>query len=334
MLLLLVTWLVLAKDYDRSRIWRTLLINYLFFTTTSAGLIVWPAIVVTSEGEWMGPLEKFCRVGLAFSIPSVLLLGALWAGSPDWAPWYNIPGQGLWMNNDFLFLRNIILLLFFWACAFYFSFTPSARKRKSSAIALILLFVITFSLNGFDFIMNLNPKWHSMMIGGYVFSAGLYSGAVAWALLSVLAGRPDRRSLTDIGELIVSFCLMTTYLMFSQLLPIWYENLPEESTFLVPLLNFAWRKISWVVVAVVYLSPVILLMTKWSKRSYLFMGVVSIILLAGLWVEKWWLVTAVFEKNTVVIGWPELLAAGVCLSFIVSVFPLVAGYDVKERITV
>jgi hypothetical protein len=332
-LILLAIWLLIIKNYDQSRIWRALLINYLFFNSVSTGLVVWPAIVVISEGEWMGPLEKFCRAGLAFSLPSIIVLAALWAGSPSWAPWIALSSQGFWMNNNFLFLRNILLLILFWITAFNFTYNPSAKKRSSSAIVLILLFVITLSLNGFDFIMSLNPKWHSMMIGGYVFLAGLYSGLLAWALLAVIAGKPDRNSLTDIGKLIVAFCLMTTYTMFSQLLPIWYENLPEESTFLVPLLNLAWKKVSWIVVVVVYLSPIILLMTKWSKRSYLFMGVVSLILLAGLWVEKWWLVTSVFDRNTVVIGWPEIIPAGVCVAIVISLFPVLVNYDIKERIT-
>jgi hypothetical protein len=332
-IIFLAAWLVMSNQYDHSRIWRALLINYLFFTSMSAGIVVWPAIVVTSEGEWMGSLEKFCRAGLAFSLPSVIALAALWASSPEWAPWASSTEQGFWMNNNFLFLRNIILLTLFWLAAFYFTFNVSARKRKSSAILLIILYVVTLSLNGFDFVMSLNPEWHSMMIGGYLFSTGLYSAAAAWAFMAVIAGKPDRTSLTDIAKLIITFCLMTTYLMFSQLLPIWYENLPEESTFLVPLLNLAWRKVSLLVTAVVYLSPIILLMTKWSKRSYLSMGVVSLILLAGLWIEKWWLVSSVFERNTVVIGWPELLPAGICLSIMVSVFPLIVSYDVKERIT-
>lgn len=332
-IILLAVWFFLLNKYDHPRIWRALLINYLFFTSVSAGLVVWPAIVVTSGGEWMGSLEKYCRAGLAFSLPSVIALAALWAGSPEWAPWAGIKGQGFWMNNSFLFLRNIILLILFWTVAFYFSFNVSATKRRSSAITLILLFVVALSLNGFDLIMSLNPRWHSMMIGGYFFSAGLYAAAAAWAFMAVVAEKPDRASLTDIAKLIITFCLMTTYLMFSQLLPIWYENLPEESTFLVPLLNLAWKKVSLLVTVVVYLSPIILLMTKWSKRSYLSMGVVSLILLAGLWIEKWWLVMAVFEPDTIVIGWPEIITAGVCLAIMVSLFPVIVSYDVKERIT-
>ena len=328
----LSAWLLISKNYDPSRFWRALLINYLFFTSVSAGLVVWPAIVVTSEGVWMGALEKYCRAGLAFSLPSVILLAALWAGSAEWAPWISNE-HGFWLNNNFLFLRNLVLLTFFWTAAFYFSFTAGARKRKSFALVLIILYVITLSLNGFDFIMSLNPRWHSMMIGGYFFIAGLYAAAAAWAFMAVITGKPDWTSLTDIGKLIVTFCLLTTYLMFSQLLPIWYENLPEESTFLVPLLNLAWRKVSLVILAAVYISPLILLMTKWSKRSYLFMGFVSIFLLASLWIEKWWLVTAVFESNMVVIGWTEILPAGFCIAIIVSVFPLTVAYDVRERIT-
>ena len=80
-IILIIVWISMIGGNDSSRVWRGLLINYLFFTTAAAGMVVWSAIVVVSEGEWMESLEKITRVGLFFSLPSIVSLAVLWIGS-------------------------------------------------------------------------------------------------------------------------------------------------------------------------------------------------------------------------------------------------------------
>ena len=71
----------------------------------------------------------------------------------------------------------------------------------------------------------------------------LIAAAAAWALMIV--GKPvDVSQRHDVGKLVFAFSLMTTYFMYSQLLPIWYENLPHETRFLVPRMDLdGWEKI-------------------------------------------------------------------------------------------
>ena len=91
---------------------------------------------------------------------------------------------------------------------------------------------------GFDFVMTLKPEWYTMMIGGYFFSTGVYVAAAVWALMAVISGVTDKKTLQDIGKLIIAFCMFSSYLMFSHLFPIWYENIPEEIIFLIPRMNY------------------------------------------------------------------------------------------------
>jgi len=60
---------------------------------------------------------------------------------------------------------------------------------------LIFIYVVTFSIAGFDFIMSLDPEWHSMMMGGYFFINGLYAAVTAWTFISVFSGSPDKKLL-------------------------------------------------------------------------------------------------------------------------------------------
>jgi hypothetical protein len=80
--------------------------------------------------------------------------------------------------------------------------------------------------------------------------------------------------------------------MYSQLLPIWYENLPAEVQFVIPRLTVTqWRYISAILTATIFLGPLVLLLTRWSKRSPVFLTAVSLLMLVCLWIERWWEVT-------------------------------------------
>lgn len=305
---MLVAGYFILSGGDVHRIWRSILINYLFFTPATAGLVVWPAIVVASNGKWMGSLERFCRTGISFAIPSLIGLIILWKGSTEWAPWLH--SEKAWLDNTFLFTRNFIALTVFWILALLFMGYRNTGKRVVAAGWLIIMYAITFSLMGFDFVMALEPKWYSMMAGGYFFISGLYTAAAAWALLSAILEKPlKKEGLHDIGKLVLTFCMLTSYLMFSQLLPIWYENLPDETIFLIARMNFAWKGIGYLLLGIIYLGPVIILLSRELKRNPVLMTWVSLIILAGMWIERWWLVSAVFEKHQVLFGWYEIIPA-------------------------
>lgn len=308
--ILIIVVLSMLSGADSQRIWRSVLINYLYFTPLAAGLVVWPAIVIITGGKWMGNLEKICLTGISFSFPSIIILIVLWINSGEWAPWIGAEPQKIWLNNTFLFTRNMILLFTFWILVFIFLKNRYEKNNKILAGWLIFVYAVTFSITGFDFVMALDRGWYSMMIGGYFFISGLYCAAAAWAFLSIFIERPaDVEILHDIGKLIITFCMLTSYLMFSQLLPIWYENLPEETTFLIPRMNLAWKGISYALLALVYLGPVILLLNSRLKQNRIYMASVSFLILTGMWIERWWLVSAVFEKNKVLFGFQEIIPA-------------------------
>src|SRR4051794_15978598 len=83
-------WFLLLNGADAVRAWRSLLINFLFFSSLSGGLVVWLAIVGTCNARWHLRLERLAASGIAFSIPSLIALIVLWIGSPKWAPWYQV----------------------------------------------------------------------------------------------------------------------------------------------------------------------------------------------------------------------------------------------------
>ena len=264
--------------------------------------MVWPAVVRQCNGAWHERVERLAAAGIVFAVPSILALTLLWIGSPRWAPWYDrLFHQGIWLNNSFLFSRDLAALVLFWGLALRYLNDRRRGRARVTGAWLVVVYCLVFSLLGFDLVMALDPEWYSTLSGAYFFISGLYIALMAWALLAVGNPAAEPEQLQDLGRLIVAFSLMTTYLMYSHLLPIWYENMPHEVRFLVPRMNFQpWVSVSYVLVGTVYLGPLVLLLTERSKRNRWSLGGISLLILTGMWVERWWLITPTFRTGSTV----------------------------------
>jgi hypothetical protein len=185
---------------------------------------------------------------------------------------------------------------------------------------LCFLSGIVFTLIAFDMVMALDPHWFSTLFGGYFFVSGMYAALAAWAVLSVLSGSTDAERRHDFARLILAVSLLTAYLMYSQLLPIWYENLFKEVRFVIPRLTVSgWRYISATLVGTIFLGPLVLFLTRWSKRSAGFIVFVSLLMLVCLWIERWWEVTPTLGGK-LVFGLTEAsITAAFLASFMISV---------------
>ncbi len=54
--------------------------------------------------------------------------------------------------------------------------------------------------------------------------------------------------------------------------------------------NPSWYTVSLTLIVVIYLAPVVLLLTAWAKQSRFWLGAVALLLLVGIWFQRWWLV--------------------------------------------
>jgi hypothetical protein len=317
---------------DAARAWRALLIAFLYFSPLAAGLVCWPGIVRLSRGHWADAIGPLARSAIGFAPVSLAAFVALWLGAPHWAPWYGRQfHQGAWLDPSFLFGRDLACLVLLWVVGLFYVLKVRQASRLSdlfekkddrSARAPVLAGILTvlycgvFTLLGMDLVMALDPKWFSTLFGGYFFMGGLLAALAAWTLLT--AGRLDRRRRTDLGNLIIAFSLLATYLMFSQLLPIWYENLPHEVRFVIPRLHVtAWPAVSIALLATIYLGPLAMLLWRGVKTSRLLMGVAGLVLI-GMWLERWWMVTPTLGAP-MRLGLPELsISVGLAAALVLS----------------
>ena len=290
-------WIISLLTLDPGRAWRALLVNFNYFTPLAAGLVTWTAIVIAANGKWSRPFDHLAAGGLGFALPSLLALGALWLGWEQWLPWIAVP-QPKWLRLPFYFIRDFLTLTIFWVLAAWYLLRRNRDGGKIAGVWLVIVYGYIFSLLGFDLVMAMDPRWHSTLFGGYYAITGLYIAVAAWALMAAWQPAVDRDRLHDLGNLVLAFAILSTYLMFAQLLPIWYENLPPETRYVLPRLKeLPWVGISVLLLMTIYLGPLVFLLTIWSKRNRWFLGGAALVILFCQWLERNWLIQPQFAKG-------------------------------------
>ncbi|MCL2700195.1 MAG: hypothetical protein FWE88_00715 [Phycisphaerae bacterium] len=320
-------WVVMYWLGDRARLWQSLLVAFVYFSPLAGGLVVWSAVVNLSNGRWTGTMEKAALWGLggwAVAIALFVLLAALfvpsWASrceNPTWACWQSDrradAGKDFWLSSEFLFARNAAALLAFWAvAAWYVRRRMRGLPARGLATGVVLLYVLSMTLIGYDLVMSLDPVWFSSLLAPYVFISGMYTATAAWAIVAADSGLlepTDRRH--DLGKLIVTFSLLTMYMMYGQLLCIWYGNLPPELRFVVPRLRHPpMQYVSLLLLGTVYLGPLVLMLPRWVKRRPAPLRLMAVWVLVFMYVERWWLIVPTFHQGHDVISLPIDLHAG------------------------
>ena len=179
--------------------------------------------------------------------------------------------KDVWLNMTFVIARNVIgfiILLILSAFYLYYSLRQDLggvgnklggfagwiasgwsgederkaiwKKLGQFAPAVIIFYVIVFSFFAWDLIMSLDPHWFSTLFGPYYFMGSFIAAIGTTIILSIMLRRRlgleeylDDHHYHDMGKILQGFSLFWVYLFFSQLLPIWYANMPEETGFVI-----------------------------------------------------------------------------------------------------
>ena len=185
---------------------------------------------------------------------------------------------------------------------------------------IVLTFVVFFSVIGWDFIMALTPTWVSALFGWFVYAAAFLNGMSMTAFLATRLRSAYRLEayitpshFWDIGKVIFSFCIFWVYLFWSQYLPIWYANMQEETWWVFLRFEQPWRPLAFTAFSLIFLLPFFGLMNKTTKSSPFWLGIFTVIIMSGIWIERHVLVMPSLNPDVVWLGLPEI---GVAIGFL------------------
>jgi len=174
---------------------------------------------------------------------------------------------------------------------------PAIQAKLSwNAPLIIALYAVIYSLFAFEMVMAMDNIWYSNLYGGFTFVGNIYMG---WAVTiitlfylarnnRVFAASVNSGQLWDLGKLLFGFSMLWGYLFFSQFLPQWYGNLPEETQWLIlRTREYPWKALSWLTFSCAFVFPFILLISEDVKRVGRTAVPICLVVLLGVWLERY-----------------------------------------------
>jgi hypothetical protein len=171
------------------------------------------------------------------------------------------------------------------------------KMRKLSA-AFLVIFAVSSSVAGWDWVMSLDTHWFSTMFGWYVFASWWVTTLALITFIVIILKEKGLLSIVnqnhihDLGKFVFAFSVFWTYIWFSQFLLIYYANIPEETIYFVE----RWRNdqygtIFFVNLFLNFVFPFLLLMPRDAKRHSAILKVVTPIVIFGHWIDFYLMIT-------------------------------------------
>lgn len=158
------------------------------------------------------------------------------------------------------------------------------------------LYVVVFALTIMSslpwlWLMSIDAHWYSTMYSWYNFASTFVTGIAVITLFVVylknkgLLGAVNKEHLHDLGKFMFAFSIFWTYLWFSQFMLIWYANIPEETVYFKPRTEGIYSRIFWVMFIINFVGPILILMSRDSKRNYTIISIVAGLIIFGHWLD-------------------------------------------------
>ena len=153
------------------------------------------------------------------------------------------------------------------------SLGPTRRMRSFSGPGL-LFFTLTVSMASVDWVLVLEPDWYSTIFPALFIIGQILSILAFCTILLVWLGKQEpwrdiirTEHYHSLGNLLLAFVMMWTYLMVSQLIIIWSGNLPKEIGWYLHRVAGGWRYVAIALGLFQFALPFLLLLSRQNKED-------------------------------------------------------------------
>jgi hypothetical protein len=293
------------------------LVGFLWATTIALGGLFWPLVWRLTKAGWPVATRRHMEWFAGFLPFAILLFIPIIFFSHDiYHHWMSeeaksdpiLIKKAAWLNPTGFYVRAFIYLALWTGMALvsrHLSFKQDKTGDKQLTIRaqvlsapFIVLFALSISFAGFDWVMSIDPHWFSTIFGVYIFAGAALSALCAAALLMVrlrtwnLFGKVATvEHQHDLGKMLFGFIVFWAYIAFSQFILIWYANIPEETEFFrARWFEGGWKPWSLLLLFGHFVIPFIMLISRWGKRINGIFVTGAVLLLAMHFVDLYWLV--------------------------------------------
>jgi len=160
--------------------------------------------------------------------------------------------------------------------------TRRLLKARYHSTYPLIIFALTITFTGFDFMMGLDYKWFSTMWGVYLFAgSALNSMAVIILVCTWLKSQGHLKHVTTgehfhiMGKLLFAFTTFWAYISFSQFFLIWYAGITEETSYFLIRNTGNWNIAMIALVFGHFVIPFVVLLQAWLKKNPKYLSIVA-----------------------------------------------------------
>jgi hypothetical protein len=341
---------------NRPQLFRSWLFAHQFFLSLALGGLAMLMVHHLMGGQW-GILVERILEAMAHTLPLLALLFIpiffgmkplyIWTHADEVATNPHLQSKAAYLNTPSFIARAVLYFVIWIIFAWLFrrwslrrdrepalALAISRRMVNASALGLIVYF-LTMTFAAIDWMMSLEPEWYSTIYGStIIMSQGLQALALASMMLYWIGDaetlRPLLRpkALIDLGNMLLAFLILWTYMAFVQYLIIWMGNLKEEVPWVLRRSHGGWQGVAVMLIVLNFFLPFFLLLFRAIKRDVALMLVVAAAIQIMRLVGMHWLIAPAFHP-TLSVHWLDLAALAAVGGFWTAVF---LGYLGRVRL--
>ena len=304
------------------RVWANLLVNGYFFGGIALAALFFYAMQYAAQASWstvfmrmFSAVTEFLPIGLAL-IFIILVVGKFgvhhlyhWQDDEAYHGDPIMEHKRPYFGTVFFFARTIIFMGgWYWYQMWarknslgedlindWNTRADNWKKNLKNAAIFLVFFGFTSSVFSWDVIMSIDTHWYSTLFGWYNFAGWWIAALVVFNLIAVhLKSRGqfefvNPSHMHDLGKWMFAVSFLWTYLWFAQFMLIWYSNIPEEVVYFAQRWE-QYRGLFWITMLVNFAFPMLVLMSRDSKRNKSYVFFVGLLILFFHWTDTFLLV--------------------------------------------
>ena len=299
------------------------LVAFFFFLTITLGNLFFVLFQHISRAGWSASVRRVSEIIMA-NIPlmAILFLPIIF-GIHDLYHWSHheavmqdhlLQGKLPYLNVPFFIVRAFVFFgIWILMIRKYFGFSLLQDKKRDDSLTLklqraatysIILFALTITFSGVDWIMSLTPHWYSTIFGVYIFAGALVSGMAFFSIMLMILRKCGYlkdvvtiEHFHDIGKLLYGFNIFWAYIAFCQYFLIWYSNIPEETSWFAAHFHGNWQYIGILLAVGHFGVPFLLFMSRHAKRNLSVHFAMACWLLLMHFMDLYWIVMPTFSPE-------------------------------------
>ncbi len=186
------------------------------------------------------------------------------------------------------------------------------RNITFAGLFLLVYALTQMSTTPWLWVMSIDVHWYSTMFSWYSFASAFVTGMAVilmWVVYLKNQGYFDlvtKEHIHDLGKLMFAFSIFWTYVWFAQFMLIWYGNIPEETTYFKIRMQGPYSVIWFSVFIISFIMPILILMSRPSKRNYFTVTFMAMVIFFGHWLDYYQMIMPGTLAEHWHMGWFEI----------------------------